>query len=256
MEKAQTIFRVAKNPDNPFVMIDRRAVENPKLSWRAKGLLAYLLSRPDDWVVRFKDLAKRAPDGAHTVRAAMKELKAAGHVEVTTEREGGRIIKWTYNIHEVPHGGFQQVEKQEVENRTLNNKDKGNKKKSVSNTSGKPAADKPAKAKDFPSNILFHEVTERWPAKANWRTVLYAVSQIEKRLGRFPVRDDIFPFFEEWCARGSNTSSIKWLTDWATTGVIPTQRQNQQFDKGAQKHNNLMANLNSWLSEKESVYGD
>ena len=119
--KAQTIFRAEKNPDNPFVMIDRRAVENPKLSWRAKGLLAYLLSRPDDWVVRFKDLAKRAPDGAHTIRAAMKELKAAGHVEVITEREGGKITKWIYKVHEVPHGGFQQVEKQDVENRTYSN---------------------------------------------------------------------------------------------------------------------------------------
>lgn len=127
-EKAQTIFRIEKNPDNPFVMIDRRAVENPKLSWKAKGLLAYLLSRPDDWVVRFRDLAKRAPDGAHTIRVAMKELKDAGHVTVETIREGGRITKWIYRIHEEPHGGFQQVEKQEVEKpqiekRAFNNKD-------------------------------------------------------------------------------------------------------------------------------------
>jgi hypothetical protein len=109
-------------------MIDRRAIENPKLSWKAKGLLAYLLSRPDDWVVRFRDLAKRAPDGAHTIRIAMKELREAGHVEVATERDGGRITKWIYKIHEVPDGGFQQVEKQEVEipqveNRTFNKTD-------------------------------------------------------------------------------------------------------------------------------------
>lgn len=127
-DKAQTIFRTEKNPENPFVMIDRRAVENPKLSWKAKGLLAYLLSRPDDWTVRFRDLAKRAPDGAHTVRMAMKELRTAGHVTVETVREAGRITKWIYHIHEVPDGGFQQVEKQDVEiphveKRAFNNKD-------------------------------------------------------------------------------------------------------------------------------------
>jgi hypothetical protein len=115
VERAQTIFRVEKNKDNPFVMIDRRAIENPKLSWKAKGLLAYLLSRPDNWVVRFRDLGKRSPDGAHTVRVAMKELRTAGHVTVETERDGGRITKWIYHIHEVPDGGFQQVEKQDVE---------------------------------------------------------------------------------------------------------------------------------------------
>src|SRR3990172_3952024 len=81
----KTVFRVEKNKDNPFVMIDRRTIENPKLSWKAKGVLAYLLSRPDDWVIRFKDLAKRAPDGGHIVRAAMKELRDAGHIQLITE---------------------------------------------------------------------------------------------------------------------------------------------------------------------------
>jgi hypothetical protein len=128
-DRAQTIFRVEKNPDNPFVMIDRRVIENPKLSWKAKGLLAYLLSRPDNWVVRFRDLVKHAPDGAHTVRAAMKELRDVGHVVVETEREGGRITKWIYHIHEAPPDYvFQKVEKQEVEKqhvekRAFNNKD-------------------------------------------------------------------------------------------------------------------------------------
>lgn len=124
--RAKTIFRVEKNADNPFVMIDRRVIENPKLSWKAKGLLAYLLSRPDNWVVRFGDLAKRAPDGGHTVRAAMKELKTAGHVKVVAERENGRVKQWTYTVFESPISpdvDFQQVEKQDVENRTLNDTD-------------------------------------------------------------------------------------------------------------------------------------
>jgi len=117
---SKTIFRVEKNKDNPFVMIDRRPIENPVLSWKAKGLLAYLLSRPDNWVVRFRDLINRAPDGAHTVRAAMKELKAVGHVKIETVREGGRVKQWIYTVHESPDGDFQQVEKQQVENRALN----------------------------------------------------------------------------------------------------------------------------------------
>jgi DnaD/phage-associated family protein len=107
-------------------------IENPKLSWKAKGLLAYLLSRPDNWTVRFGDLVKRAPDGAHTIRGAMKELRKAGHVKVVAEREGGRVKQWIYTVHESPDGDFQQVEnleveKQQVEKRALNNKDLSNK---------------------------------------------------------------------------------------------------------------------------------
>lgn len=120
--KAKTIFRVEKNADNPFVMVDRRVIENPKLSWKAKGLLAYLLSRPDNWVVRFQDLVNRAPDGAHTVRAALKELRKAGHVKVIKEYKDGRIDQWTYKVFESPilDGDFQQVENLQVENRTFN----------------------------------------------------------------------------------------------------------------------------------------
>lgn len=129
--KAQTIFRTAKNPDNPYVMIDRRVIENPNLSWKAKGLLAYLLSRPDNWTVRFRDLVKRSPDGAHTVRVALGELRKAGHVQVETIREDGRVKQWIYTVHEnpSPDGEFQQVEIQQVENRTFNNNDSTNNKK-------------------------------------------------------------------------------------------------------------------------------
>jgi hypothetical protein len=34
-----------------FVTINQDAVEDSRLSWAARGLLGYLLSRPDDWKV-------------------------------------------------------------------------------------------------------------------------------------------------------------------------------------------------------------
>ena len=39
-----------------FLIIGQRAVEDARLSWAARGLLGYLLSRPDDWKVLIKDL--------------------------------------------------------------------------------------------------------------------------------------------------------------------------------------------------------
>ncbi|UZM97330.1 hypothetical protein OL548_19285 [Lysinibacillus sp. MHQ-1] len=41
------IYRVVKN-DN-FVVLDKGFLNNDQLSWKAKGLLAYMLSLPDDW---------------------------------------------------------------------------------------------------------------------------------------------------------------------------------------------------------------
>jgi DnaD/phage-associated family protein len=101
-KKGKTIFRVEKNKDNPFVMIDRRPIENTALSWRAKGVLTYLVSRPDNWTVRLGDLVKRSPDGVYAVRAALKELKKAGHITRREERENGRFKQYVLEVHELP----------------------------------------------------------------------------------------------------------------------------------------------------------
>jgi DnaD/phage-associated family protein len=102
--RRQTIFRTVKNQDNPFVMMDRRPIENPALSWKAKGVLAYLLSRPDNWIVRIGDLVKRSPDGVHAIRGAIKELEKAGHVSRKEIRDGksGKFVRYELEVYELP----------------------------------------------------------------------------------------------------------------------------------------------------------
>ena len=114
-----TIFRVVKNKDNPYVMVDRRPIDNPKLSYKAKGILTYLLSRPDGWEVSVTDLINHGTDKAAAVRSGLKELKNARHMKYTTSRNQGRITGWLIEVFEVPYppdSDFQQVENQQVEN--------------------------------------------------------------------------------------------------------------------------------------------
>ena len=75
------IIKKAKH-DHPFLTIDKRPLENPNLSWRAKGLLTYLISRPDDWEIRMTQLAKVSKDGDVALRAIMHELRCAGHASI------------------------------------------------------------------------------------------------------------------------------------------------------------------------------
>ncbi len=136
MSDEKTIFRVVKDKENPFVMIDRRVLENPVLSWKAKGLLAYLLSRPDNWKIIMGDLIKRSTDGEFATRKALNELVKVGHIIKVEEREKGRFLSFSYEVHEKPQpvsenqemaaepfGDFPQVEKPHAENRSLNNTD-------------------------------------------------------------------------------------------------------------------------------------
>ena len=103
-----SIIRVAQRV-NPFAQIDRRVFEDPRLSWKAKGLLGYLLSRPPGWKVRVPDLVKRSRDGREAVYSALSELIAAGYAERIQTRACGRFATFDYVIHEVPLTGFPEA---------------------------------------------------------------------------------------------------------------------------------------------------
>ena len=64
-----------------FVTINQDAVEDSRLSWAARGLLGYLLSRPDDWKVLIKDLQRRGDLGRDGIYKLLRELRETGYVQ-------------------------------------------------------------------------------------------------------------------------------------------------------------------------------
>jgi len=100
---SHTIIRARRR--HRYVIVDQRAVEDSRLSWAARGLLAYLLSRPNDWKVLVNDLKRRGDlkrDGIHKL---LRELRNAGYVRFERQRDRhGRIRGGTYFVQEVPDG--------------------------------------------------------------------------------------------------------------------------------------------------------
>jgi len=101
--KQKTIIRKAKNKENPYAQIAKTAVQDKRLSWKATGLLSYILSLPDDWKINLVDLTRRKADGVFATRAALKELATAGYVLIQSYRdEKGRFIGHEHLIYETP----------------------------------------------------------------------------------------------------------------------------------------------------------
>ena len=102
----ETIIKIKKR-EHPFVQIDKRNLENKKLSWKAKGLLTYLISKPDDWKIYVSELSTRSIDGDNSVRAGLKELEKVGHLEKRRLKDKkGRFIGCEYMIYEdITEGG-------------------------------------------------------------------------------------------------------------------------------------------------------
>lgn len=97
----KTIFR-AKQRDR-YVIVDQRIAVDNRLSFSARGLLVYLLSRPDDWKLIVQDLQRQGNLGRDGVYKLIKELRRAGHICFKPRRdENGRMRGGEYTVWEVP----------------------------------------------------------------------------------------------------------------------------------------------------------
>jgi len=94
-----TIIRAPRR--QRFLIIDHRAVEDTALSWAARGLLAYLLSRPDDWKVLVSDLRRRGNLGRDGIYKLLRELRDTGYIRYQPNRgPDGRLCGGTYYVSE------------------------------------------------------------------------------------------------------------------------------------------------------------
>jgi hypothetical protein len=92
-----------KKRTHSYVIIDKRALNDSRLPWSAKGLHAHLLCKPDDWHVVFANLLKQAPDGRYRLRAAFNALRRFGYARIERVRDTvGRIIGSCWVIYELP----------------------------------------------------------------------------------------------------------------------------------------------------------
>lgn len=143
-ETMSGIIRVVKNKDNPYVMMNKLFLSDSRMSFKAKGVLAYLLSKPDNWKVIVKDLINQSTEGEKAVYSALRELKKCGYLKKYPVWTDGRIEKWESIVYETPESidnslfaqnlqvdNLQveklQVDNLQVENRVHNNNDLNNK---------------------------------------------------------------------------------------------------------------------------------
>jgi hypothetical protein len=72
---------IVRHPhDDEFAIIPNATLRDPRLSWKARGILGCLLSRPDNWRVIVAALVREGPDGRASVLAGLAELEAAGYL--------------------------------------------------------------------------------------------------------------------------------------------------------------------------------
>lgn len=80
-----------------FTILDNLTIRDHRLSWAARGILAYLLSMPPTWRTSAERLAAASPNGVTYIRSALKELETAGYLRRRkTQDERGQ---WTTELY-------------------------------------------------------------------------------------------------------------------------------------------------------------
>ena len=94
-----------------WTQIDRRTVNDVSLSFRARGVLIWLLDKPDGWHVSAETISAAGGEGRDAIRSALTELETAGYL--VRDRRRGRDGRWTteHVVYEHPslaedHGGI------------------------------------------------------------------------------------------------------------------------------------------------------
>jgi hypothetical protein len=86
-----------------YTSISNQLLNSINLSWKAKGLWAFINSKPDGWKFSQERISQQTKDGLESTRSGLKELQEAGYLVVTRKRQGdGQLDEAEYHLYEDP----------------------------------------------------------------------------------------------------------------------------------------------------------
>jgi hypothetical protein len=102
--RGRAIIRKGLNREKPYVIIEKTILQDKNLSWKARGILGYLLSLPENWTLYVKELlAHSERDGEKATRTGLNELIKFGYIHRRpARREDGRFRGQEYLVYEDP----------------------------------------------------------------------------------------------------------------------------------------------------------
>jgi len=96
----RAIFRLPKVEQ--YFCVDNGLFSDGRLSWEARGLMGYLLSKPDDWRVRIYDIVARGPAGREKIRRMLFELMEGGYLNRRRIALPNGRFEWETQVYEAP----------------------------------------------------------------------------------------------------------------------------------------------------------
>lgn len=95
-----SVIRVCKDKDHPYVILNKQFLEDPNISLKLKGFLAYCLAKPDNWVFRIRQMASVLKEGKDALYSIIDEGIEQGYIQRDIQKKKGRFSGSNYTIYE------------------------------------------------------------------------------------------------------------------------------------------------------------
>lgn len=237
-------FRTIKESGD-FVTVHKAFVFDNKLSAKAKGILLYFLSRPDNWQIYTSEVVKHMNDGQKSINSGIQELIKSKYVHRIQKRTDNGIFNgYEYLVYEKPtempfsenglsaNGKTENRKGQTTTNNSTNND-------LTNNNSTNNVTDETSKSFQYISNNL--EIIQS-PLKAQ---------QLEEAIKDFKDNKlEIVTVATDYCKENNKGVNylIKVLENWSKDGVDTKEkaiskikpRNNKEDDYLAKKKQELL----------------
>lgn len=95
--------KIIVKKERNYTTIDNNIFRNKNLSLKARGLLATMLSLPEDWDYTVNGLCAILKDGKTSIQSALKELEENRYlVRTQTKDRNGKFSSASYFLYEIP----------------------------------------------------------------------------------------------------------------------------------------------------------
>ena len=96
-----SVFKIEKNQN--YTVMSNYHLRDRNLSYKAKGLLSFMLSLPENWDYSLAGLCSISKESRDGIRSILKELQEHHYVEIEKVRGDKGYFEYNYLIYEIPH---------------------------------------------------------------------------------------------------------------------------------------------------------
>ena len=207
-----TMVKVKRQRKSNFTVIDNTVLQDTELTFKAKGLFAYLWSQSDEWNFYETEVVKHSKDGISSLRSGIHELEERGYLQRKRIRVKGKLKDSMWILSETPNLENLSLENLNLENSTLINTNSNNTNLNKDNRSSDKSSDRVSEKQleeDF-SKLwnLYPRKVGRKPAYTEYKRA------IKKGVTNKEIQTGIVNYLKQIKAQGTEKQFIKQGGKW------------------------------------------